>query len=40
MEFTSLLGTLAMGYRNPSFLELYLYRMANPELQPEKNDEL
>ena len=26
----------AMGYRNPSFRELYLYRMANPELQPEK----
>lgn len=29
-------GTLAMGYRNPSFRELYLYRMANPELNPEK----
>lgn len=29
-------GTLAMGYRNPSFRELYLYRMANPDLQPEK----
>jgi len=29
-------GTLAMGYRNPSFRELYLYRMANPGLQPEK----
>lgn len=29
-------GNLAMGYRNPSFRELYLYRMANPELQPEK----
>ncbi len=28
--------TLAMGYRNPSFRELYLYRMANPDLQPEK----
>ena len=26
----------AMGYRNPSFRELYLYRMANPDLQPEK----
>ena len=25
-----------MGYRNPSFRELYLYRMANPDLQPEK----
>lgn len=29
-------GNLAMGYRNPSFRELYLYRMANPHLQPEK----
>lgn len=29
-------GTLAMGHRNPSFRELYLYRMANPDLQPEK----
>ena len=29
-------GTLAIGYRNPSFRELYLYRMANPELHPEK----
>ena len=29
-------GTLATGYRNPSFRELYLYRMANPALQPEK----
>jgi len=29
-------GTLAMGYRNPSFRELYLYRMAKPDLQPEK----
>lgn len=29
-------GTLAMGYRNPSFRELYLYRMANPDLQPER----
>lgn len=27
---------LAMGYRNPSFRELYLYRVANPDLQPEK----
>ncbi len=26
----------AMGYRNPSFRELYLYRMANPDLRPEK----
>lgn len=29
-------GNLAMGYRNPSFKELYLYRMANPDLDPEK----
>lgn len=35
MGFT-IKGTLAMGYRNPSFRELYLYRMANPKLQPEK----
>lgn len=26
----------SMGYRNPSFRELYLYRMANPDLTPEK----
>ncbi|MDE6316859.1 MAG: TonB-dependent receptor [Muribaculaceae bacterium] len=32
----TLKGTLAMGYRNPSFRELYLYRMANPDLRPEK----
>lgn len=29
-------GNLAMGYRNPSFRELYLYAVANPDLQPEK----
>ncbi len=29
-------GNMAMGYRNPSFRELYLYRMANPDLEPEK----
>lgn len=29
-------GNLAMGYRNPSFRELYLYHPANPDLQPEK----
>ncbi len=29
-------GNLAMGYRNPSFREMYLYRMANPDLQPEQ----
>ncbi|MDE5901908.1 MAG: TonB-dependent receptor, partial [Muribaculaceae bacterium] len=32
----TLKGNLAMGYRNPSFRELYLYRMANPDLEPEK----
>lgn len=32
----SIKGNLAMGYRNPSFRELYLYRMANPDLNPEK----
>lgn len=29
-------ASLSMGYRNPSFRELYLYRMANPDLHPEK----
>ena len=29
-------GNLAMGYRNPSFRELYLYRFANADLEPEK----
>lgn len=29
-------GSVAKGYRNPSFRELYLYRMANPDLQPER----
>lgn len=28
-------GSVAKGYRNPSFRELYLYRPANPELKPE-----
>lgn len=28
-------ASLAKGYRNPSFREMYLYRMANPELEPE-----
>ena len=32
----SIKGNIAKGYRNPSFRELYLYRMANPELEPEK----
>lgn len=29
-------ASAAMGYRNPSFRELYLYKMANDALQPEK----
>ncbi len=29
-------ASLAKGYRNPSFRELYLYRTANSELNPEK----
>lgn len=29
-------ASAAMGYRNPSFRELYLYRMANPHLAPER----
>lgn len=29
-------ASAAMGYRNPSFRELYLYRMANPDLSPER----
>lgn len=29
-------GSVSVGYRNPSFRELYLYRMANPDLQPER----
>lgn len=29
-------ASAAMGYRNPSFRELYLYKMANKDLQPER----
>ena len=29
-------GSFAKGYRNPSFKELYLYRMANADLNPEQ----
>lgn len=29
-------ASAAAGYRNPSFRELYLYRMANPDLNPER----
>lgn len=32
----TLKGSVAMGYRNPSFRELYLYKFANPELKPER----
>ena len=32
---TSLKASIAKGYRNPSFKELYLYKMANPDLKPE-----
>lgn len=32
----SLKLSAAMGYRNPSFRELYLYRMANAGLEPER----
>ncbi len=28
-------GSVAKGYRNPSFREMYLYRTANPDLDPE-----
>lgn len=31
----SLKGSVARGYRNPSFRELYLYMTANPDLSPE-----
>lgn len=29
-------ANLSKGYRTPSFKELYLYKMANPDLLPEK----
>ena len=32
----TLKGSAAMGFRNPSFRELYLYRMANSDLRPER----
>lgn len=35
-EGITLKASAAAGYRNPSFRELYLYRMANPELEPER----
>ncbi len=31
----SVKASVAAGYRNPSFRELYLYRQANPDLEPE-----
>ncbi len=36
LQLFTVKASAAMGYRNPSFRELYLYRMANPDLQPEK----
>lgn len=32
----TLKANVSKGYRNPSFKELYLYKMANPELEPER----
>ncbi len=32
----TLKASASSGYRNPSFRELYLYRMANPDLKPEE----
>lgn len=32
----SVRASVARGFRNPSFKELYLYKMANPDLEPEK----
>lgn len=29
-------GSVARGYRNPSFREMYLYAVANPDLDPER----
>lgn len=34
-EGWSIKASLAKGYRNPSFRELYLYAVANPDLDPE-----
>ena len=34
-EGWSIKASLAKGYRNPSFREMYLYRPANPDLDPE-----
>lgn len=36
MSTLTVKASAATGYRNPSFRELYLYRMANPDLQPER----
>lgn len=32
----NLKGNLSMGYRNPSFREMYLYKMANPDISRKK----
>ena len=34
-HFMTIKLSASNGYRNPSFKELYLYRMANPDLKPE-----
>ena len=36
VERLTLKASLAKGYRNPSFREMYLYRMANSGLEPER----
>lgn len=35
-EAFTIKGSIAVGYRNPSFRELYLYKFANPDLGPER----
>lgn len=35
-QMWTLKASAASGFRNPSFRELYLYRMANPDLDPEQ----
>lgn len=36
LNLLTIKASVAKGYRNPSFRELYLYRMANPDLEPEQ----
>jgi len=35
MDCRTISTSLAKGYRNPSFREMYLYGTANPDLDPE-----